>query len=158
MFMSLCSSLMYHTCETFSTDIFIEELQWYRMENTFVISSFSTYLLYLSGTDFWFNSDCWHNFLGKVPVEHQLFCSFHDLLLSIYSINNHRVIYNWNYFGISLALTTVGVHFFAKGLDEFDDYLRFNHSFWHLVIGLSSWYGFQSTRIEPIQRKSDKIK
>ena len=99
--------------------------------------------------------DPWNINYSVFPI---VFYGVIGFLLRIYNINKHRVIYNWSYLGKSLALTTVGVHFFAKGLDEFDDYLRFNHSVWHLFIGVSSWYGFQSTRVETIKKESDKIK
>jgi predicted membrane channel-forming protein YqfA (hemolysin III family) len=44
----------------------------------------------------------------------------------------------------------VGAYFFVKGLDEYDDYLRFNHGIWHMMAAISNYYGLKSTTYERI--------
>jgi hypothetical protein len=156
--MSIVSSFLYHICETFTISIFIEELQWHRLDNIFIISSFSVYLLYLSGNIHHRfivystqivalisqEADPWNINYSVMPI---VGYGVLGLGLRLYNMNKVKVVYDWGNLGRSLFFTTIGLYFFAKGLDEFDDYLRFNHGMWHMLAGISSWYGLQSTQV-----------
>ena len=85
--------------------------------------------------------DPWNINYSVLPIT---FYGIIGFLLRIYHIKDQIIIYNWNYLCKGLVLTLIGIHFFLKGLDEFDDYLRFNHGMWHLLGGMASFYGFQS--------------
>ena len=126
--MSILSSFMYHICETFNTNIFIEELQWHRLDNIFVIASFSVYLLYLSGSILHRNivystlivsliaqeKDPWNINYSVVPI---VFYGALGVILRIINMNKIRVEYNWRMLGKSSFLTLIGVYFFMKGLN-----------------------------------------
>ena len=119
---------MYHICETFNTNIFIEELQWHRLDNIFVIASFSVYLLYLSGSILHRNivystlivsliaqeKDPWNINYSVVPI---VFYGALGVILRIINMNKIRVEYNWRMLGKSSFLTLIGVYFFMKGLN-----------------------------------------
>jgi predicted membrane channel-forming protein YqfA (hemolysin III family) len=72
------------------------------------------------------------------------------IIVRIWHWNTIKVIYNyWNLF-TSLIILLVGAYFFVKGLDEYDDYLRFNHGIWHMMAAISNYYGLKSTTYERI--------
>mmetsp|Transcript_40461 Transcript_40461/g.63159 ORF Transcript_40461/g.63159 Transcript_40461/m.63159 type:complete len:88 (+) Transcript_40461:831-1094(+) len=52
--------------------------------------------------------------------------------------------YNWRNFWIGLALMFVSFVFFARGLDDRNDYLRINHVIWHILIAASSFFLWRS--------------
>jgi hypothetical protein len=43
----------------------------------------------------------------------------------------------------AILCVIIGVYCFYKGLDEFNDYLRFYHGMWHLAAGAFSFYFLQ---------------
>ena len=134
------------------------------MDNIFVIASFSVYLLYLSGSIghrsvvystlivslIAQEKDPWNINYSVVPI---VFYGAVGVMLRVMDMNKTKVQYNWEMLGKSSFLTLIGVYFFMKGLNEFDDYLRFNHGMWHMLAGIASWYGFQSTKVTSIEAK-----
>jgi predicted membrane channel-forming protein YqfA (hemolysin III family) len=43
-------------------------------------------------------------------------------------------------FYIGLAFMAIALFFFVRGLDDDNDYLRFNHGLWHLFVGISFYF------------------
>ena len=66
--------------------------------------------------------------------------------LKIYNYKESQAVYIWEKLWKCLLIGGIGIYFFIKGLNEYDDYLRFNHGMWHLCAGISSLYGFQSLK------------
>jgi len=48
--------------------------------------------------------------------------------------------YHWRHFRVGMALLLVSFAFFAKGLDDKNDYLRIFHSGWHVFISAASYW------------------
>lgn len=67
------------------------------------------------------------------------------VILRIWYWNKVKVTYNWWNLSTSLIVLLVGAYFFVKGLDQYDDYLRFNHGIWHMMAAISNFYGLNST-------------
>lgn len=47
--MSILTSFMYHLCEIYDCTVFLNELQWHRLDNVFAIASFEFVILHLFG-------------------------------------------------------------------------------------------------------------
>ena len=50
----------------------------------------------------------------------------------------------------------IGIVFFQRGLDEDSDYLRLNHSVWHAMAGLATYFWYRC-KVEVETRTSAKI-
>lgn len=61
-------------------------------------------------------------------------------LVVSYVVRGRRPRFNRKIY-IGLGLLTVAFAFFARGLDEDNDYLRLNHGLWHLFSSLA-FYNF----------------
>lgn len=71
------------------------------------------------------------------------------LLKCIYS-NKYIVEYDMKKLGISLGVLVLGSYFYIKGLNEYEDYLRFNHGIWHLLASIANYYGMKCNTCKPI--------
>ncbi len=66
------------------------------------------------------------------------------VLIRLWYWNRIKVVYHYENLFTSLIVLMIGGYFFVKGLDEFDDYLRFNHGIWHLMAAVSNYYGMKA--------------
>lgn len=69
-------------------------------------------------------------------------------IVRVYYWRRIQVTYHWDNIMTSLVVLTVGGYFFVRGLDEYDDYLRFNHGIWHLMAAISNYFGMMGTTCE----------
>ena len=83
--MSILTSFMYHICEIYNATIFLDELQWHRLDNVFAITTFCLAILHFFGTIFenssaikWFallfitivqEKDPWNVFYTALPCK-----------------------------------------------------------------------------------------
>ena len=161
--MSALTSFMYHTCEVSNQEIYLTELEWHRLDNVFVIAGICIFILHMTG-----------NSHSRVLVYLALVVSilFQErypwdlrftiapiVLFSLVACINRllhwhqvKVVYNWPYCLKTGGLLAVGSYFFIKGLDEYDDYLRFNHGMWHLFSG-AIYYGLQACEATKVSVK-----
>jgi predicted membrane channel-forming protein YqfA (hemolysin III family) len=59
----------------------------------------------------------------------------------------------WNREALSKGLISLAfaVYCFSQGLDEYKDYLRIYHGFWHVFVTIACFYLFQAHERETIQ-------
>jgi len=92
-------------------------------------------------------------------------CSLLVPVLS-FGLGRRSPAFNWRSFLVGSGILALAIIFFARGLDEVNDYLRVNHALWHVCVGLSAYHLwasvprhaallFQSSRREA--RKEDRI-
>ncbi len=48
------------------------------------------------------------------------------------------------HFNIGMFFMTVAMFFFVRGLDDENDYLRYNHGLWHLFVGFAFYFLFNA--------------
>lgn len=65
--------------------------------------------------------------------------------LRIYYYNRVQITYNINRLIASIIILVIAGQFFINGLDEKNDYLRFNHGLWHMFAGLAHYWGMSCT-------------
>jgi hypothetical protein len=91
-------------------------------------------------------------------------CSLLVPVLS-FGLGRRSPAFNWRSFLVGSMILALAIIFFARGLDEVNDYLRVNHALWHVCVGLSAYHLwasvprhaallFQSSRQEA--RKEDR--
>ena len=66
-FMSSFTSFMYHLCEVLCGDVYLTELEWHRLDNIFIISGMSIFMLTVLG-----------NGLSRSLIYSTLFVSIHS--------------------------------------------------------------------------------
>ena len=158
-FMSGFTSFMYHCCEVFNRDIYLSELEWHRLDNVFVTSGISIFVMHILG-----NKQSriliYCTLLGSILSQEKypwdirftiapilIFCLI-GVLCRFATWDKVEVTYNRGYLGRTAVLLAIGGYFFLKGLDENDDYLRFNHGMWHLFSGAGIYFGLQACSVK----------
>jgi Protein of unknown function (DUF3522) len=68
--MSILTSFMYHLCEVGQCEIFLNELQWHRLDNVFAITSFELIILHLFGAVHGFDIPLkWSTLLSSIIIQ-----------------------------------------------------------------------------------------
>ena len=156
--MSGFTSFMYHLCEVLNTDIYLTELEWHRLDNVFVISGICIFIMHMLGnshsriliylaliTAILFQERYpWDLRFTIAPI---VVFSVIGIVNRLLNWNKIAVSYNWGNCLKTAGYLSVGSYFFIKGLDEYDDYLRFNHGLWHLFSGAAIYYGLQACEV-----------
>jgi hypothetical protein len=149
-------------------DIYLPELKWHRLDNVFVIAGIAIWTLHVSGNGhvrkaiylslvisiLTQEKDPWNINFTILPI---IFFDILALVLRLWYWSSVKVKYDWRRLGMSLSILGIGSYFFYKGLNEHDDYLRFNHGIWHLMAAVSNYYGMSCCTWE-YKEKKPKIK
>ena len=166
--LSMCflTSLMYHFCEIYSCNIFLDELQWHRLDNIFAITSFGLVLLHTCGVIVDDDDKLkWVVFLISMVIQEKepfnaiytvipcIFFTVLGLILRFYHRNTRKVTYNMRNMLIALSFIGFGVFFFLLGLDDANDYLRGYHSMWHICAAIFGYFCLTSVHVVDIAAK-----
>jgi len=159
-------SIFYHCTEALPKQRWIlHEGNWHRLDNVGSITSFTLLMIYLMDishypklraffelTQFGITlliqeRDPWNLNNTLVPI---LFWTVVCFLkhITTYFIYGDSPNYNWRNFKIGLGIMLIAVVFFAKGLDDRNDYLRLYHSLWHFFVTISSYWLWQIVETE----------
>ena len=163
-------SLMYHVCESLQVDIYMEEKQWHVIDNIGTVAAFNLLIIDLINTTKKVKdklnvfslfiifltqfSDPWNiiNSISPIFVFIIIYLYFNfyqnnnnnnnnSYNKKIRNVNNINIYSsNRKYIYISFILMPVGILCFIIGLDNYNDYLRIYHSFWHIIMGYSTFY------------------
>ncbi|GAM23954.1 hypothetical protein SAMD00019534_071290, partial [Acytostelium subglobosum LB1] len=156
------SSMMYHVGEIYEKTAWFQMSglnadKWHRLDNIFTILSFQAMMFYLME----YNHPQIVDLLRWVFLVFTLYCQMRDpwnllftilpILLSVFLlVCTHiykRRVPEWlktRHFMYGVGTLLVAAFFFARGLDDENDYLRINHGIWHLLVGFAFWFIFQS--------------
>ena len=150
------TSFMYHAMESVTAErMFLGEGEWHRLDNIGSITCFITLLVHLMDNnnkklDFHLNmsgfiitiifqeSDPWNLLYSIIPVALYLLPCIYLLVF-----RDRKPVVNTNMRNKWLFWFAIAFVCFAKGLNEFEDYLRLVHGFWHLFVGVFSFYFWQ---------------
>lgn len=129
---------------------------WHRLDNVFAILSVQILFLYFADL----KSTTMNDAVRWISLVVTLFCqqlSPWNIVCTIIPILFSSLIMFGNYFitqqlphlksinfilGFFTAL--LGIFFFQRGLDDENDYLRYNHSLWHAFAGLATYFFLKS--------------
>eukprot|EP01133_Synstelium_polycarpum_P008409 gene8409-9890_t len=156
------SSMMYHVGEVYDkTPLFkltgMSAGQWHRLDNIFTILAFQALMFFLMEhnhpqivdllrwsflvvTIYCQERAPWNIMYTIIPIGASLF-----LLIATFVYK--RKVPEWiknRYFFYGAICFVIAGFFFARGLDDDNDYLRLNHGIWHLFIGFAFYFIFQS--------------
>ena len=152
---SFIVSFMYHFCEGLDIVIFLPQSKWHELDN--VASIFCFNQLILSLTKFYYDLKYIRkaNYLflfltllfqqrGPWEIQNTLIPLFIYLFISFYQMCKYGLP-NYNKAAIIKGglISTIALLFFYRGLDDLNDYLRIWHSFWHVFMGIASFYLLQ---------------
>jgi len=161
----LLTSILYHSGETLNARLFeMNPGQWHRLDTLFSILMFQSMFFYVVCLKNWHRRDqlqwmslvvalvCqeanpWNVLFTIFPI------CFPIVIVGIYSVyfqftatTQKEVLfvaeepYNKKALIAACSLGLLSFCFFYLGLDEDRDWLRINHSLWHLLIGLASFF------------------
>lgn len=161
--MSILTSFMYHICEIYNATIFLDELQWHRLDNVFAITTFCLAILHFFGAIFenssaikWFSllfiiivqeKDPWNVFYTALPC---ILFAVIAIFLRLHYRKTYKVQYKKKDLTIGLTFLLIGLIFFYLGLDDANDYLRAYHGLWHVC---ASVFGYYCIGVSKISRK-----
>ncbi|EGG20269.1 hypothetical protein DFA_07392 [Cavenderia fasciculata] len=158
---ALCS-MLYHVGEVYEKTWWFKlsgmtSGQWHRLDNIFTILAFQALMFYLTDV----SNPQIMDLLRWTFLVFTLYCQERapwditytilpigaSFLLLIVSHLYRRRVPEWiknRYFLYGLGCLVVAGFFFARGLDDDTDYLRWNHGVWHFFIGIAFFFIFQS--------------
>lgn len=170
---AMSCSFMYHTCQAFGVTLFLNELQWHRLDNIGAISTFSMMFTYLSAIedprlDFFVKfsglivaivsqeHSPWDITFTAVPVvmyaclpviSYFMFhyrCSTGGLRSGRWSLMaDLQHLYELKSVVLGFGFMACAVPFFIAGLNDAEDPFRIFHGMWHLMGGLSAYYFYR---------------
>lgn len=149
------TSLFYHTCQVFQSELFLNELQWHRLDNIGAIAAFGVWFTYLAdlreshpGWDMAVKyvvlttaillqeRDPWNVDFTIAPI-----VVFGSLPLWTHSFVHRRwPRYHRRQFLLGWLLLGIAIAGFIVGLDDDHDPYRMFHSVWHIAGGMSLPY------------------
>lgn len=151
------TSFMYHFMESIALKKFLnmDEGQWHKLDNIGSIVCFMSLAVYLMDNrnqelDLILNyialiitlilqeSDPWNIFCTIIPI-----LSYFILIHVLSWKRGRKAVYNKKMHRLALVGLFPALFCFYNGLDEFQDYLRFYHGFWHFFVGVSSFFIWQ---------------
>ncbi|KAN0011855.1 hypothetical protein ACTFIU_007426 [Dictyostelium citrinum] len=156
------ASMMYHVGEVFENTWWFKlsgmtSGQWHRLDNVFTILTFQALCFFLMDIQSQQTIELlrW-TFLvmtlycqERAPwqIEFTIIPIVSALILLIIRHSLRRKIPDWiktKFFLYGFGFFGVAAFFFARGLDDNNDYLRINHGIWHFFIGISFYFIFLS--------------
>ena len=78
------------------------------------------------------------------------------IMLSKYIATQQLPTFDRMNLGLGFLACIVGIVFFQRGLDEDNDYLRLNHSVWHAMAGIATYFWYRC-KVEIDVRAGTKI-
>ncbi|MES1910774.1 MAG: hypothetical protein MHM6MM_003306 [Cercozoa sp. M6MM] len=151
----MVTSFMYHLADSLNQDVFLNEGDWHRLDNVGAITGFCTLLMYLGGMPRAPHLMLSYLFLGLNMILQEC-CAWDErytiapLLTAacvgvIYAVMHPRSDrFRWTPLKKGLLWLAAAVVCFVKGLDEHQDFLRIWHGLWHLTVGASGYYMWQT--------------
>lgn len=164
LFMATFSAFFYHLSEVINAPILLDEWQWHRLDNIFVITCIGLAFLKLLGLELlrWPNQvflgistisqilDPWNFSYTLVPI---ISFGIISIVLRILTYSKYEVKYSIYNLLMYFGILGFGASYMIEGLNEYEDYLRHKHALWHLFSGLSIKYLFNVCQVS--QRKED---
>mmetsp|Transcript_29042 Transcript_29042/g.69302 ORF Transcript_29042/g.69302 Transcript_29042/m.69302 type:complete len:245 (+) Transcript_29042:39-773(+) len=151
--LSVLTSLLYHLCETTGMTFFsMNDGQWHRLDNIGAVICFTNLFIYLSDIrDVAKDQYTKFSFLALVLIlqergpwelKHTVWPIVLSLFVPLISHGSvrRRPDFNYRTFVTGLGILSLAFVFFAHGLDDNNDYLRFSHALWHVFVGVSAFY------------------
>jgi len=153
---TVLTSFMYHASDSLDTSkLFLTELQWHQLDNIGSITCFMIVFVHLMDNKDWkldlqlylgcftiaiFTQvkDPWNLFYTLVPI-------FMGVLVFLLTLifRKRKPEINTLALGKSIFFVMIAAFCFGRGLNEFQDYLRIFHGFWHLNIYIANFYFWQ---------------
>ncbi|ORC87850.1 uncharacterized protein TM35_000202590 [Trypanosoma theileri] len=148
----LTSSLMYHTCQSFDTEIFLDELGWHRLDNIAVITGVGMWLIFiccfkdpmveriakyftLLFTIVVQAKDPWNIQYTYLPIIVYTCVPFYVCV-----IKKRPPVVERKYLLIGTFFMLIALPFFVAGLNDAEDPYRIFHGLWHLIGAISSYF------------------
>eukprot|EP01084_Bolivina_argentea_P260770 440495_1 len=168
---TLFISIFYHCTEALPSQEFIlHEGNWHRLDNIGSITSFTLLMIYLMDISNYANIRAFFelfqfgitlliqerapwdliNTLAPILFWFSICLIKHILCYIVY---NQKPNFHWTNFKIGWSIMLLAALFFAKGLDDRNDYLRLYHSTWHLLITVASYWLWQIVETENTKNK-----
>ena len=162
-FFTISFSFFYHLAEIDDSEIITISTNWHRLDNIAALMSLNMMLLnsinaskqfrlnfvYISCVFTWFFqiADPFNGFNTLVTMCATFVFIFAFNLYSGWRVTNRKMLV------FAIAKLSSGAFFFYKGLDDNNDYLRYNHHIWHLFISIGSFDLWQIHDESPISIK-----
>ncbi|EKF39376.1 hypothetical protein MOQ_000398 [Trypanosoma cruzi marinkellei] len=148
----LTSSLLYHTCQSFDVEIFLDELGWHRLDNIAVLAGVGMWFVFvctfkdpvversvkyftLLASIIIEEKDPWNVAYTVVPIS-----LFACIPVVVFLYTRQLPIIEYRYFIIATIFMGLAVPFFIAGLNDTEDPCRIYHGMWHLFGGISSYF------------------
>ena len=166
--MSVISSGLYHLCEIYEFVIFLDELQWHRLDNIFAITSFQLMILHVMGAvtprD---HSLKWSTLLLSIVIQEPdpwnvaytvapcIWAVVLGAAIRVYHWKERQVSYDRRRMATGLLWLIAGLVFFVVGLDDPNDYLRMSHGMWHVCASLFGYYCIDAVEVTDYRKLSE---
>lgn len=164
--MSILTSMLYHICEIYDCTIFLNELQWHRLDNVFAITSFELVILHACGS---IRPDDellkWAAFLFAIVIQEKdpwnvAYTVIPCVIFFVIGVGirwqfrkSRKVQYDHKNVPFAIVPFVIGLFFFYLGLDDPNDYLRMFHWIWHVCASTFAYYCFISVTITTKEHK-----
>jgi hypothetical protein len=154
-FFTMFTSFMYHVTESLDIEVYMTPGKWHALDNVGSICCINSLLISLMNSHLDHKSQLKYNLGSLVLVMIMQGANPWDLFNTIFPIIIFGILlcydyfkngfpeYNFKIMWKGLGILMVALSMFIKGLDEHSDYMRIAHSFWHLTIGMSTFYLWQ---------------
>ena len=159
---AIIDSILYHVCESLDIIIFLPQLKWHELDNIGAICCLNALIISLSkfnnNLDVQKKLNYLSLFLALIYQKRGPWNIINTIMpIVIFSI---VLIIQLIYYGIpkyyyepfqkGFFFLIFAIAMFIRGLDDANDYLRIYHSFWHVLIGISTFYLWQLQNIKII--------
>ncbi len=147
---TMVTSFMYHVTESLDTTFYLEPGKWHALDNIGSICCFTSLLVYFMNGNKqrskklnYFSlflvlviqaENPWDLLNTVLPIVLYIFILICDFII------NGVPKYNFKTLSWGVGVLLIAISMFIKGLDEHSDYMRIAHSFWHVTIGVSTFY------------------
>lgn len=169
-------SIMYHCSEAAPhAYIWMDEGKWHRLDNVGAIGGFGLLATHLADIPMEWRLPWEYAHLGAALILQEkapwdLWSCYTPIFISLgitiiihlyrYSTNTLKRDWDWRPFMHGIGFMAVAVFFFVRGLDDEHDYLRWQHSMWHVFLAAAYYHIVQviPDRMGRADRKQKQLK